>query len=386
MDKITYLAELAEGLARWVPERERQDILRYYAEYFDEAGPGREAEVVAELGDPWALSCRLAVEGGYVTHEKAASWRPRRTWPKVLLGTAVGLSVFALVFGFGLLAVNVMQTASSLRWRSAVVASDPEGVAYEYSEDGTVMIIDSGNFAWIGEAIPYEDFCFIEDGSLDTFHSIDADISLGNVQVLAGDDYTLSITRSAAMSGYEPTCRVIDGVLRLRDGDGQQVQVNSWDDLKNMFSANQLAVNVIITVPKGMVLDRISVKTRLGDVLLYGVNAKSVTAETGVGNVECYEALEVRSMELNTGVGDVNLVMVEALDGLSIGLKSGTGNVEAALCGAEKDYSYELESGLSLVTVNGVVRGSKAVHRGNVPYRLDAESGTGSVSVCFTVG
>ena len=34
MDKITYLAELAEGLARWVPERERQDILRYYAEYF----------------------------------------------------------------------------------------------------------------------------------------------------------------------------------------------------------------------------------------------------------------------------------------------------------------------------------------------------------------
>ena len=25
MDKLTYLAELAEGLARWVPERERQD-------------------------------------------------------------------------------------------------------------------------------------------------------------------------------------------------------------------------------------------------------------------------------------------------------------------------------------------------------------------------
>ena len=47
MDKITYLAELAEGLARWVPERERQDILYYYAEYFEEAGPDREAEVVA---------------------------------------------------------------------------------------------------------------------------------------------------------------------------------------------------------------------------------------------------------------------------------------------------------------------------------------------------
>lgn len=73
MDKLTYLAELAEGLARWVPERERQDILRYYAEYFEEAGPDKEGQVVAELGDPWALSCRLAVEGGYVTQQAADS-------------------------------------------------------------------------------------------------------------------------------------------------------------------------------------------------------------------------------------------------------------------------------------------------------------------------
>ena len=92
MDKITYLAELAEALARWVPERERQDILRYYAEYFEEAGPEREAEVVQELGDPWALASRLAVEGGYVTQEAANSWTPpkkRKTPLFVLAGVAI---------------------------------------------------------------------------------------------------------------------------------------------------------------------------------------------------------------------------------------------------------------------------------------------------------
>ena len=79
MDKITYLAELAEGLARWVPERERQDILRYYAEYFEEAGPGKEGDVIAELGDPWALSCRLA----------ALSWIiRRRAYPAAELTSA----------------------------------------------------------------------------------------------------------------------------------------------------------------------------------------------------------------------------------------------------------------------------------------------------------
>ena len=92
MDKLTYLAELAEGLARWVPERERQDILRYYAEYFDEAGPDKEGQVVAELGDPWALSCRLAVEGGYVTQQGADSWTPRQNKRTPFLGAAGGLA------------------------------------------------------------------------------------------------------------------------------------------------------------------------------------------------------------------------------------------------------------------------------------------------------
>lgn len=391
MDKITYLAELAEGLARWVPERERQDILRYYAEYFEDAGYEREAEVMAELGDPWALSCRLALEGGYVTQEQAMSWKPRKTWPKVLIGTAVGLTVFALVSGIGLLAFNAVSFVRGFgfgRSTAVAVASEPEmSVAYEQVLDGTVTIVDSG-YVNVVEDPALTGFYFIGNGSLDNFGSIDADISLGDIQVVAGDGYTLSIACSEALSGYEPTWEVIDGVLRLRDGvrdgGGPQVQVNSWDDLKNLFGVSQQAVKVIITVPEGLILDRISVNVGLGDVLLWGVNAKTVTAETGLGNVECYNALEVRCVELATGKGDVGLILEEALNGLDIRLESGMGNVEATLCGAEKDYSYELESGLSLVSVNGAVLGAKAERRGGAPYRLDAASGTGSVNVHFT--
>ena len=374
MDKITYLAELAEGLARWVPERERQDILRYYAEYFEEAGPGREAEVVTELGDPWALSCRLAVEGGYVTYEKAVSWTPRKRWPRVLFGTAVGLSVFALVCGFGMLVFNLVGIGPA---RSVAVAVDP------VSDFQFAQVLEGSSVAYV-EGV-YE-ACLIEGESLDTFGSIDADIGLGNIQVVAGDDFTLSVGLSGALSGYVPAWEVIDGVLRLRDGGGPQVQVNSWDDLKNIFGVGRGAVEVTITVPKGTVLDGISVNVGVGDVLLHGVNAKIVTAETGLGNVECYNACSVRWMELNAGKGDVALILDEALDGLTVRLESGVGNVEATLCGAEEDYSYELESGLSLVTVNGVARGSSAERKGSAPCRLYAESGTGSVNVYFTFG
>lgn len=383
MDKITYLAELAEGLARWVPERERRDILRYYAEYFEEAGQDREAEVVAELGDPWALSCRLAVEGGYVTHEKAASWRPRKKRTRFLIGVAVGLAAFTLVYGMGLLgllAFNVTRTVSS-------------SPVHVFGEAEPVTVVDWGIEPVWGDDFQvvyaymdsYPGYYFMDGESIAPFYSIDVDISLGNVEVVAGNDYTLSIRRDVALSGYEPTWEITNGVLKFRDGVlSRQVQINSWDDFKSLFGVGQCAMEVIITVPQNIVLDRISVKTGLGNVTLWGLCAKIVAAETGVGNVECYNALEVRSMELNTGVGNVILDMWEVLGGLNVVLESGTGNVDATLCGPEEEYSYSLESGLGLVTVNGAVRGSSAERGGSAPCRLAAESGTGSVDVYFT--
>ena len=372
MDKITYLAELAEGLARWVPERERQDILRYYAEYFEEAGQDREAEVIAELGDPWALSCRLAVEGGYVTHEKAASWKPRKTWRRALIGAAVGLTVFSLVFGIGLLGMSVIRVATGVTRN--VIASVPSEV-FRIEDPAFAQAVDNPG------AMGYY---LLDGGSIGTFHSIDADISLGNIEVVAGDDFTLSVDRSEALLGYEPDLEIRDGVLRLRDGSSPRVDVDSWDDLKNLFGVSPGAMDVTITVPAGIILDSISVKTGLGDVLLWGLNAVTVTAETGMGDITCYEVRNVRKLELTTGMGDVNLGMGEACDGLNVGLKTGMGDIEATLCGTGKDYYYELDSGMGDVTVNGSYRGSSAKQKDNLPYMLAASSGMGDVDVWFT--
>ena len=54
MTSREYLEALGEALSTLVPDRERSETLRYYEEYFEEAGPEREAEVIQELGDPAA--------------------------------------------------------------------------------------------------------------------------------------------------------------------------------------------------------------------------------------------------------------------------------------------------------------------------------------------
>ena len=51
MTRNDYLAKLDKYL-RKLPQEDYQDSMDYFIEYFDEAGPEREAEVIAELGTP----------------------------------------------------------------------------------------------------------------------------------------------------------------------------------------------------------------------------------------------------------------------------------------------------------------------------------------------
>ena len=58
MTRFEFMAAL-EQLLSPLPDAERCDALRYYEEYFDAAGPEKEAEVIAELGSPEQLAKKL---------------------------------------------------------------------------------------------------------------------------------------------------------------------------------------------------------------------------------------------------------------------------------------------------------------------------------------
>lgn len=378
MDKLTYLAELAEGLARWVPERERQDILRYYAEYFEEAGPDREAQVVQELGDPWALSCRLAVEGGYVTQQQADGWTPprRKKWPWIALGvTAAVLALIAVPVAL------FSQVAGSFVGGSVASFITGEQTAVVEEVDPQY----SGNVAYFEEADESGDgFWTMEDGYLEPFHEIDVDVGLANVMVTVGEDYTLFISSDSALGGYGLKWEVKDGVLKIRDdGTAGHAEINNWDDFKNMFGVNASAMDVSITVPETS-MEKLKVKTGLGNVRVSGLEVVGkVKAETGLGNIECYEVRAYDEVELESGMGDVTLGVQEAYSSVRFDLKTGMGTVEAQLNGPEKDWDYEAKTGMGNVTVNGDSRGSKLERKGNGDYKLEAESGLGDVELYF---
>ena len=384
MDKLTYLAELAEGLARWVPERERQDILRYYAEYFDEAGPDKEGQVVAELGDPWALSCRLAVEGGYVTQQGADSWTPRQNkrkrWPLVLAGTVACVAIVSL--SVGQMASDVGRAFG--RWvsdQTANVAQVEEGIGFV-----TLPQEPSVEYEYIEGKGTMSGFWTQRDGCLDPFLSIDANIKLGNITVTEGDDFTLYVQYPSTL-GRVLEWEVKDGVLKIRDSDAMShVEINSWDDFGNLFGGRSEAARVDITVPAGTLLETLEFKTGLGDVFLSGLEVNKIESKTGLGDVECFELQARKKLTLKSGMGDVNLGLEELWDGVAIELKTGMGNVEASLDCPERDCRYEVKTGMGNILINGQSRGTKAVRDGSAPYKLEIDNGMGDIKLYFHEG
>lgn len=61
MNKNVFLSQL-EKLLSDLPEEERREAMEYYVEYFDEAGPDKECDVLKEFGSPQEVADRIHEE------------------------------------------------------------------------------------------------------------------------------------------------------------------------------------------------------------------------------------------------------------------------------------------------------------------------------------
>ena len=61
MNRNDYMAALRRALSI-LPEEERASALRYYEEYFDDAGPENEGRVIADLGDPQTVAAQILAD------------------------------------------------------------------------------------------------------------------------------------------------------------------------------------------------------------------------------------------------------------------------------------------------------------------------------------
>lgn len=364
MNSRDYLEALGAALAKTVPARERMDILRYYKEFFEDAGPEREQEIIADLGDPEELARRIIEEGGYGGQSQqgqqpqSEQYPPqsngpakRRVWPYVLLGVGV-VAVIA--------AVSIVPR---LLWgivRDRVVESSAETV---YSEAPTHTMDDR---PVAGSA----------DKVVGEFEEISVNINLGNVTIQTGDDFNLSL--------HDPEDVPESGDFGL-DYSVSNGRLEVWSsgsyDLTDFTSFQNFSGGVTITVPDYAVLTAVDVNTDMGNITLASFRAENVQAGTGMGDIAVHELIGVDELYMNTGMGDITLEGDLALDNE---LETGMGDVQVSTTCLRNECDYELECGMGEVKVNGRSHGRSVEYDSpNDIYELDATSGMGDVRVDF---
>lgn len=114
MDRKSYMAELKAGLKR-LPKAEREEALLYYAEYFDDAGPEHEAEVIEELGPAKEAASQILKDMAVKRLEepKTSAKKGLSTlWIVILALCAapIGLPLLITLFAVGLAALIVVIT------------------------------------------------------------------------------------------------------------------------------------------------------------------------------------------------------------------------------------------------------------------------------------
>ena len=107
MNRNDYMAALRRALSI-LPEEERASALRYYEEYFDDAGPENEGRVIADLGDPQTVAAQILADYRELTavppqqDAPPQDAPPRRRWRGIPPWLLIVLVLLAIPIGLPL--------------------------------------------------------------------------------------------------------------------------------------------------------------------------------------------------------------------------------------------------------------------------------------------
>ena len=252
MNRQEFLQALDAALSTLVPDRERQETLRYYEEYFEEAGPEREAEVIQELGDPVLLAQKIAREGGFSSGEGTQKPPKRSNRLKWMLGIA-GAVVVLLAGTFATLSALNAQFLfhfDFLPGFSSPSASQSQASGHEPS------------------APVAEDFI-----------RLDIEIGVGNVTVRTGADWELTLESSGQNQNGE------DYLLHYTL---EEHILTIWSTPRSLNSdvGSDVEGQVVVTVPEGWSLEQVDIKNGTGSIELDGLEADKIATNLGMGTVE----------------------------------------------------------------------------------------------------
>lgn len=374
MTRQEYMQQLAALLAA-MPEAERRDALDYYEEYFDAAGPEKEAQTIQELGSPQNVAEKIWEGTGAQfgtpmpdnsMPEQGSRRRKSPVW--IVLAILAILIVVLLVFIGSFKIVTKYQYSIA---ESATAEEVPPQEATGEAAGGTTENMDESTDENTETAITKESAKSESTNRLES-STMTLDAKQVQTMVLDLDCGEVAFVRSNAAD--EITVRFenfySDWLERTVDESGFSVR---YKIPKGYISGSDPTPTLSIALPE-IELEQIELNLNLGSADLGTLKAKSIQADLALGSLYADE-LQTGQLDATLALGSAELGTVQAervtienaqgdvtisrLVGVSqVQVTDQLGNIALTLGEKADGYSVQAACGLGSITVSGAKQAS----------------------------
>lgn len=395
MTRQEYMQQLAALLAA-MPEAERRDALDYYEEYFDAAGPEKEAQTIQELGSPQNVAEKIWEGTGAQfgtpmpdnsMPEQGSRRRKSPVW--IVLAILAILIVVLLVF------IGSFKIVTKYQYGIAESATAEE-VPTQEAAGGTTENMDESTDENTETAITKESAKSESTNRLEN-STMTLDAKQAQTMVLDLDCGEVAFVRSNAAD--EITLRFenfySDWLERTVDESGFSVR---YKIPKGYISGSDPTPTLSIALPE-IELEQIELNLNLGSADLGTLKAKSIQADLALGSLYADE-LQTGQLDATLALGNAELGTVQAervtienaqgdvtisrLVGASqVQVTDQLGNIALTLGEKTDGYSVQAACGLGSITVSGAKQASPYSANSKAANAVILDAALGDITLNF---
>ena len=395
MTRQEYMQQLAALLAA-MPEAERRDALDYYEEYFDAAGPEKEAQTIQELGSPRNVAEKIWEGTGAQfgtpmpdnsMPEQGSRRRKSPVW--IVLAILAILIVVLLVF------IGSFKIVTKYQYSIAESATAEE-VPPQEATGGATENMDESTDENTETAITKESAKSESTNRLES-STMTLDAKQAQTMVLDLDCGEVAFVRSNAAD--EITVRFenfySDWLERTVDESGFSVR---YKIPKGYISGSDPTPTLSIALPE-IELEQIELNLNLGGADLGTLKAKSIQADLALGSLYADE-LQTGQLDATLALGSAELGTVQAervtienaqgdvtisrLVGASqVQVTDQLGNIALTLGEKADGYSVQAACGLGSITVSGAKQASPYSANSKAANAVILDAALGDITLNF---
>ena len=395
MTRQEYMQQLAALLAA-MPEAERRDALDYYEEYFDAAGPEKEAQTIQELGSPRNVAEKIWEGTGAQfgtpmpdnsMPEQGSRRRKSPVW--IVLAILAILIVVLLVF------IGSFKIVTKYQYSIAESATAEE-VPPQEATGGATENMDESTDENTETAITKESAKSESTNRLES-STMTLDAKQAQTMVLDLDCGEVAFVRSNAAD--EITLRFenfYSGWLeRTVDESGFSVR---YKIPKGYISGSDPTPTLSIALPE-IKLEQIELNLNLGSADLGTLKAKSIQADLALGSLYADE-LQTGQLDATLALGSAEFGTVQAervtienaqgdvtisrLVGASqVQVTDQLGNIALTLGEKADGYSVQAACGLGSITVSGAKQASPYSANSKAANAVILDAALGDITLNF---